>query len=248
MEEPPYKAIVLPAALLIDAETGAALRRFVAGGGTLIAFAKCAWVDGRGWSWADQPGAGLDDLFGVRAGEIERIENAELRIENDSCGGLFNSQFSILNSDIPGYWHRQPLEPYADARTLASFQDGRPALVHRLAGAGQTFYAGTHLDAAALDADSAAALLACMAEVSGARPPLRLDAPAAVDAHLLLAGERRLVVLTNNGASPAAVRLEMPGFVAARAHELLHSAPVQLAAGAVRLEVAAWDGAVVVLE
>jgi beta-galactosidase GanA len=244
-EEPPYRAILLPAAFLIDAETGAALRRFVAGGGTLIAFAKCGWLDGRGWSWADQPGAGLDELFGVRAGEVERIADCRLQIADYPI-----SQSAIYNLQpaIPGYWHRQPLQPQAGAEALATFDDRSAALVRHRFGGGQTFCVGTHLDAAALDSQPAADLLAWMVEQSGARPPLLLDAPAAVDAHLLVAGERRLVVLTNNSAEIAIVCLELPGFAPARTAELLHGTQVQLEDGAVRLEVAGWDGTVVVLE
>ncbi len=171
----PYKVIVLPAALLLDAVTGAALRSFVEAGGTLIAFAKCAWVDDRSWSWADQPGAGLDALFGVQAGEIERIADCKLQIAN--CGF---PQFAICNlqSAIPGYWHRQPLTPVDDAQALAYFDDGGVAIVCRAYGQGQTFYIGTHLDAAALESEAAAALLLALAESAGLQRPLTLDAPA----------------------------------------------------------------------
>ncbi|MBC8077684.1 MAG: beta-galactosidase, partial [Chloroflexales bacterium] len=98
-----YKVMLLPAALLIDEATGAALVRFVEGGGTLIGFAKCAWVDGRGWSWARQPGAQLEALFGATADEIER-DDASIELDES-----LQSKIQNPRPKIKGYWHRQPL-------------------------------------------------------------------------------------------------------------------------------------------
>ncbi|MBC8077561.1 MAG: hypothetical protein H7Y32_15915, partial [Chloroflexales bacterium] len=73
-----------------------------------------------------------------------------------------------------------------------------------------------------------------------------------VDAHLLEEGARRLVILTNNGSSPAPVRLTLAEGARLRASELLMNAPLETssAAGAfvVSLEIAAWGGAVVLAE
>ncbi len=68
-----------------------------------------------------------------------------------------------------------------------------------------------------------------------------------VDAHLLLAGERRLVVLTNNGAQASAVSV---GIAYSHAAELLQGSPLTLAEDRLSfvIELAAWGGAVVVLD
>lgn len=232
----PYKVLVLACALLIDQATAHALRRFVERGGTLIAFAKCAWVDGGGWSWPDQPGAGLDELFGVRAGEVERAESEALQLVG--VGGALPA--------AGGYWHRQPLEA-AGGELIARFAAGDGAIVRHSLGAGQTFYVGTHLDAAALEDAGAAALLLALAERSGiARPIELIDAPGALDAHLLLAGAQRLVIITNNGPAPALARVRLPGG-GAPAAELLHGGGLGREPGGFAIEIAGWDGAAVLL-
>ncbi|GEM_PF-1616680 len=57
------------------------------------------------------------------------------------------------------------------------------------------------MDAAAVDQDAAAALLLGLAEQAGLRRPIEIaNKPAFIDAHLMLAGNQRLVILTNNSA------------------------------------------------
>jgi beta-galactosidase GanA len=255
----PYKLILLPAALLLEEAAAATLARFVEAGGTLIGFAKCAWVDGRGWSWARQPGAGLEALFGATADEIERDDNCKLEIgewEAHTSGAASHSTPSISNLRSPivnGYWHRQPLRPHPESAVLARFEDGSAAAVHRRVGAGQTYYLGTHLDAAALEDEGAAALLLALAESAGIERPLRVAAGGApLDAHLLTDGDRRLAILTNNGPAPASARITLPGAAAPHVAELLTGAPLELslAEGAftVELEIAGWGGAVILAE
>jgi len=136
---------------------------------------------------------------------------------------------------------------------LARFDDGSAAVVQRRAGAGQTFYIGTHLDAAALEDEGAAALLLALAETAGLQRPVQIDAgSAAVDAHLLEEGARRLIILTNNGSAAAALRLTLAEGARLRASELLTNAPLEASPAAdefvVSLEIAAWGGAVVLVE
>lgn len=228
-----YKVILLPCSLLIDEATASALRRFVERGGTLIAFAKHAWVDGRGWSWPRQPGGGLETLFGLRAGEVVREETCPITLADGTV--------------VPGYWHRQPLFPQPGAQTLAHFADGSAAVVRNRVGDGAALFVGTHLDAATLQDAAAAQLLCNLVEEAGAHPPLRFDAnPATVDCHLLLTEHARLVLMTNNGSEPAVVRLR--GMNPRTAHDLLHDQACSIdgdGAATVRLE--PWGGAAVAL-
>lgn len=233
----PYRLLLLPGALLLHAETGLALRRFVERGGTLIGFAKCAWVDGRGWSWATTPGAGLSELFGAEAAEIERDDDCRIELV-DGAGPV--------QAAIPGYWHRQALVPHTNSEVLGRFADGQPALVRHALGAGQAFLVGTHLDAAALDAPAAMALLRSLAERAALERPIDIIiAPATVDAHLLQAGAHQLVILTNNSSETATVRFRSPGAQPRAARELLYNSQLAVEGEVISLELAPWDGAVV---
>jgi beta-galactosidase GanA len=235
--------VVLPCALLIDAATGAALRRFVERGGTLLAFAKCAWVDERGWSWARQPGAGLEAVFGARAGEAERVGGEPAALELDPTVALA----ARLQPAVAGlvFHHRQPLLPLDGTAVLARFADGSAAITRRRLGAGQAILVGTHLDAAALERDAAAALLLALAESAGLARPLECTAPPGVDAHLLESSGGQLFILTNNGPAPARVRVRPAHAALRQASELLHGLPVRIEDGAALVELPAWDGAVV---
>ncbi len=239
----PYKLIVLPCAMLIDEPTGAALRAFVERGGTLLAFAKGAWVDGRGWSWDEQPGAGLSALFGVQAGEIERSADCAIHLGEDETFGA-----SGLASPAAGYWHRQPLDAAEGGEITARFADGSGAIVRRHVGAGQAIYVGTHLDAAALAEPSAAALLLALGESAGITRPLELiNTPPAIDAHLLQLNGQRLIILTNNGSEEVRARVRLPGAPVVAAAELLRGGAVVCDPTGCALSIPAWDGAAVLI-
>jgi beta-galactosidase len=241
----PYRVLLLPAALLIAGETGHALRRFVERGGTLIGFAKCGWVDGGGWSWAQTPGAALHDVFGATMAEAERDD--ECRIERVDWGSELPQSASDRPPHVPGYWHRQVLVPHPGTQVLGWFADGEPALVRHTLGAGQAFLLGTHLDAAALDQPVAATLLQWLVERAGLEPPLDIEADAPVDAHVLEAGTARLVILTNNSPNATVALFRLQGTGPQTARELLHGHVLAVADRTVSVELAPWNGAVVVL-
>jgi beta-galactosidase GanA len=229
-----YKVVLLPAALLIGQETADALRQFVANGGTLIGFAKCAWVDSGGWSWARQPGAGLEDLFGVQAEEIVRDEHCAITLEESTIG----------TRTVKGYWHRQALIAQQGAEVLGHFADGSAAIVRQRTGQGSTVYVGTHLDAAALDDADSARLLLALVQQANVRPALQMTAtPSTVDGHTLTHEQQRLVILTNNGSETA--KVELRGLEATNVRELLAGAPLTVGAdNTIAIQLEPWGGAV----
>jgi beta-galactosidase len=210
------EVLVLSAAFMLDAATVEALRELVNNGLTLICFAKCAWVDDQGWSWADQPGAGIADLCGVEAGEIEVSAECEVlsfELLQSTPVSFQNAALKTQNSKL-GYHHLQPLTPTGEAELIARFNNGQGAIVRRSLGAGETYYVGTHLDAAALEDHSARELLRMLAQKAApAAGVLATPLPAGITAHPLNSDKVMLLLLVNDSHAGATVQLNKPGEV-----------------------------------
>ncbi len=206
-----YSIIFMPFNMLVKESTAASLRLFVEGGGTLVAFAKSAMLDDKGWSWADRPGAGLSEVFGVLESTITRAEGITMRVESGAFGNV---------QELPGYWHKQVLKVVDDTQVLARFADGNPAIVHHRFGTGQTFYCATHLDMAYGLQPTAAVrtVFGEMAKAAHVEPDVVVTSRGAdpdylasrIDARLMQRGDEHLLVVLNNGDTDADLHLAMP--------------------------------------
>lgn len=202
LQESSYRLLILPFAMVISEDLAQQLRRFVARGGTLVGFAKCAFLDGRGWYWNIQPGGGLDEVFGVR----------QQRIESHPEPFSLTLTLNGTTVEVPGFHHQQVLDAAADATILGTFRDGSPSGVWHRFGSGQTFYFATHLDLAAFGSAAHHALFRSLLHHAGLRPPVRVygDGSDLVDPHLLRHGDESLLILTNENPGPAEVIVEAP--------------------------------------
>ncbi|MBI5291332.1 MAG: beta-galactosidase [Chloroflexi bacterium] len=239
----PYDVICLPFAMLITADTGQRLREFVERGRTLIAFAKCAMLDDKGWSWNDRPGAGLAEVFGVMETSIERQDRIELRMNTGET--------------LPGYWHKQNLVVSHGAEVLATFADGSPAMVSCQFGRGRAIYIATHLDAATVvlpkRAGAVRSVFRQFMNTAGIKPIVELaggdpDALAlGVAPHLLVSGDSHMFVAVNNSPNEISFAARLPGLTAQRTVRDLFSGHIMTAhadSGALTFDLTlrAWDG------
>ncbi|KPK58138.1 MAG: hypothetical protein AMK73_09460, partial [Planctomycetes bacterium SM23_32] len=118
-----YDALLLPASVVADQALADTLRRFTEEGGLLVAQAPFAEVDGRGRPYDAWPGAGLDEVFGLRAGE-SALEPGVIRAD-----GL----------ELSAWRFRRSIEP-AGAAVIGRFADGAPALSVHDYGRGRAVY------------------------------------------------------------------------------------------------------------
>ncbi|WP_242182447.1 beta-galactosidase [Sphingomonas sp. CARO-RG-8B-R24-01] len=127
-----YKLAILPSAYVMDAPTAAAVRKYVANGGTVIMTGYSAKVDETG-KWFETPLPGrLGDVFGVRTNAFYRSEQP-LKVS-------FKGQ-TLTGSD-PYY---EILEP-STATPLATFDNTpqkSPAITINHYGKGQAIYVAT---------------------------------------------------------------------------------------------------------
>lgn len=201
-----YDVLLMPFLMQVDMPTANALKAFVQRGGTLVAFAKGAMLDHRGWSHNDRPGAGLAEVFGVLETHVRKAQQPDLLITMDD------------GSNALGYWHQQFLKVQDGAQVIGTFPDGTPALVQNTYGQGRAFYAATHLDMAhALQPD--AALRKVFARFVGEKiqPDVMVkavdgrDIAMTVSASLLHHGQRKAVIVTNNSPHEVEISLNFEG-------------------------------------
>ncbi len=217
-----YKVIVLPFVMHLPQSHADGLREFVAGGGTLVGFAKLGHVDEKGWAWNDRPGAGLTTLFGAKETHIEvfRESHRKLTIQVEPGNPLFEG---IEAETIQGYWHRQEFELADDVDALARFVDGAPAILRRPYGKGYAVLVATQLDMAYWEARDPALrqLFDNLMRLSGVHKDVLVSSVEAdyarrrVDAHLLSNGAQHAVLVNNEGEEPVDVTITVPAAASA---------------------------------
>jgi hypothetical protein len=117
-----YEALVLPTTELMDAELAATLRKYVEGGGTLLASGRFAEADRWSRPAAKVPAEGLDSVFGL------------------SISGPAGTEGVMMNA--PALWLDGPIQKVAlaGAEALGKLEDGTPGLTVNSLGKGKAFY------------------------------------------------------------------------------------------------------------
>jgi beta-galactosidase len=195
-----YRLVVVPSLYLATPEAAGNLRRYAAGGGTLLVSCFSGIVD----AWdrvypGGYPGA-LRDVLGVTVEEWLPLRAGE-RValsweENGAAAGGAGSWTEAVK--LAG---AKPVARYADGPAA-----GGPAVTRYELGGGQAWYVSARTDAA-----TTAAVLAAACESAGLASPAGI-APAAgggwprdLEAVRRAAGERRFVMLINHGEDSAEV-------------------------------------------
>ena len=188
----PYKIVVAPMLYLVDGETAENLRNYTARGGALYGTYMLATVNETDLCYLGGiPGAGLRQVFGVRAQEIDTLypdqrRHAGTHELTDYCESLI----------VEG---AQVLETYSDG-----WMKGRPAVTLHPYGKGLALYQGAR-DTGTLKAG----LLSALMETVGITPPVPA-LPAGVTAHTRTDGETTWLFLENYTPHPQTVTLETP--------------------------------------
>lgn len=229
LEDLDARLLVLPFTMLVPRRAGSAIATFVRGGGTVLAFAKGACLDDRGWWWDRRPGADLDSIFGAREASL-RVDHGAVKLDVSAHPALPGWD----GGSVEGFWHRQVLAPQEGATVLARFEDGSIAATLNRHGRGKAILIGTHLDVAVrrLPGGLATSLIAAIADGAGARrlwnAPLASDGLPRVYARTRSNGASGLLTVTSTAAEPidAVVHLSP-----AQATDLITKDPVPVGDG-----------------
>lgn len=193
-----YKALIMPFSATMSDDEGSRIREFVEHGRTILSFAQCASLDGRGrWHWT-VPGAGLDRVFGYRDVEPEVGEDFPIEIAAPF------SPSSNGGKCLPGYKQRQLVELYPGVKVVGRFVDGAPAVIMNEVGSGKAVSVLTHLDAAyATTMDSGIReFFSRFADWAGVQRRVWIDGMKTdkhlVELHLLQSGDSEIIVTRNH--------------------------------------------------
>ena len=136
-----YKLLIVPYPVMMSKPQVLKLVEYVRAGGTLVAEARCGWVDERGFSSPIIPGGGLHEVFGCRESEIMPIPktgamtvaSADPALPLLKPGDKLDTLFFEESFDVFG----------KASRVLAHFENGKPAMVAAAFGKGQAVLVGS---------------------------------------------------------------------------------------------------------
>lgn len=204
-----YAVVYLSYPVMLQRPVGDALKAYVKGGGTLISEARPAWNDERGLANLRIPGAGLDEVFGVRERELRSGDAITFAAERDLEGELA----PLAGRPFNGTAFAEHLEPTnAATRVLARFPEATRDAAVTLSryGEGRAILIGTFPSAAfEQDPDKMRAtgeLLQRLVAFAGVTPEVRIDgAPGQVEARFLESASAIVLVALNHADSPQKV-------------------------------------------
>ena len=139
-----YKLIIVPYPLMFTQTAADGLERYVRNGGRLIAEARAAWNDERGFAASDIPGMGLVKVFGARETQVRMQEKVTIiPAMTERC---IWKGFEKENR-LSGAYFAESLEVLPDSNTtvLAHFDDGSAAITVHPYGQGKAMLIGTFL-------------------------------------------------------------------------------------------------------
>jgi beta-galactosidase len=196
-----YKLVIFPYPAMLPEASARALRDYVSNGGALVAEARLAWNNERGYTSERIPGLGLWEVMGCRETAVETAPGGRTKIR-------------WTGTDIPGIdtgsvlaarWYKETLEPLSSAaRVVAQFEDGSPAAVMSTFGKGRTLMLGSYVSAAYQSAPTpeAARFFGGLLTWSGVTLPISVGG-APIEARHLENGSDALLFLFNHDRKPA---------------------------------------------
>ncbi len=136
-----YKLVLLPYPLMMLERAAAALKEYVRAGGALVAEARLAWNNERGYAAETIPGLGLHEVFGCRETAVQSTPDRRtlIRWASDAFPGM------KPGDAVPARLFEETLEPSGAGRVAARFADGRPAAVLSTYGRGKTLALGSYV-------------------------------------------------------------------------------------------------------
>ena len=135
-----YKILFLPFPVMLSKAVAEGVARFIRNGGTVVAEARLAWNDERGFSSDEVPGMGLAAVFGAREKIIRPMEKPEIVPEPNAALPGWTADTPVAAAAF-----EEELEPLPGARVLARFADGAPAMVENTYGKGKAILLGSFL-------------------------------------------------------------------------------------------------------
>jgi beta-galactosidase len=196
-----YKLVIFPYPIMVPADSSRLLQEYVRGGGTLVAEARLAWNNERGYASERIPGLGLWEVMGCRETAVQTGAEGRttLRWTSDEIPGLKTGE------RLRGRWYEETLEPIGPrARVVAQFENGSAAAIQSQYGQGKTLMLGSYVSAAYQSAPTPEAerFFAGLLAWAGVTPRVTLSG-AELEARFLESGGDFVLFVFNHGGARA---------------------------------------------
>lgn len=217
-----YKLVFLQYPLMLPEKAGAGIADYVRAGGAVVAEARLAWNNDRGYAAEIIPGLGLHEVFGCRETAVQSIPGSRttLRWTGTEPAGMKDGD------TLAARLYEETLEPLNErARVVARFADGRPAAVLSTYGRGKTLALGSYVAVAYQQQPEAvsARFFEALVDWAGVeRPAVVEGGPAEV--RLLESGADRVMLVFNHQEAPVETSIRVSGNWSAS--DLVTGAPV----------------------
>jgi len=206
-----YKILFLPYPVMLSASVCGAVRRYVSDGGTVVAEARLAWNDERGFASPVIPGFGLDQVFGAREDRIRPEDEPHLLIQDGAGLPGFKAGDAVAAAAF-----EEDLAPVAGGRVLARFSDGNAAIIEKKYGKGRGIMIGSFAGLAyqRKHDPATARLFVSLAQAAGVEPQVQVAGAgiSGIEVRRLASPDRQFVFVFNHGneTADARVSLRMP--------------------------------------
>jgi len=207
----PYKILFLPYPVMLAESAAAAVKEYVAQGGTVVAEARLAWNDERGFASPVIPGFGLDQVFGAREMLIRPEPEPRLIIQPSTDLPGINAGESIVAAAF-----EEDLVPLTGSRVLARFPGGGAAMVENTYGRGKTVLVGSFPGLAyqRKHDPSTRQLFLSLAEAAGVTPEVEVSGPGTsqLEVRRLVSSHEQFICVFTHSSDPAqaTVSLRLP--------------------------------------
>jgi beta-galactosidase len=206
-----YKILFLPYPVMLSQSVAAEVRDYIAGGGTLVAEARLAWNDERGFASPVIPGFGLDQVFGAREERIRPEAEPRLVIE-----GSANLPGLKRGDSVAAAAFEEDLRPLEGGRVLARFAGGEPAIVEKAYEKGRAILIGSLAGLAYQRSHDASTreLFLSLAQAAGVTPEVEVtgEGTSELEVRRLASANRQFVFVFNHAsaAADAAISIRLP--------------------------------------
>jgi beta-galactosidase len=204
-----YKLVIAPYPVMMSRPHVAALVEYVRGGGTLLTEARCGWVDEKGASSPVVPGGGLAEVLGCRERELTPLAKTGV-VEIKTADGAF--PLLKPGDTLDSLFFEEAFDVFGTAsRVVATFADGRPAVVTAPFGQGRAIIVGSFLGSAYhhFKNPNNGKFFAGLADALRIRPAVRVTASspdALVEGRLLRGEGYSLLFAFNRGEKPVTAK------------------------------------------
>jgi beta-galactosidase len=172
-----YDLLCLPFSFMMSQTAATHIEEFVREGGVVVAEARTAWNNERGYCGEAVPGLGLEQVFGCRERGTQGVPEdvaVPMRITRDHAALPLLSRGDVLT----GARFQEELEVLSEtADVVGEFENGAPAIVANRYGRGWAVFVGTMLSFAfyTTQDENSGRLLKGLARLAGIEPPVEVD-------------------------------------------------------------------------